>query len=82
MHEEDNKNTNDDTQAYLTTSTAPGRTLGSLPRIETLAVNEPSILKTTASVWGERIARLLSTHVWSPLEMNSNVLLFNFFNPK
>jgi len=48
---------------YLTTSTAPARTFGSLPRIETLAVNEPSILNTTASVLGGKTARLLSTHV-------------------
>ena len=48
---------------YLTTSTAPARTFGSLPRMETLAVNEPSILNTTASVLGGKTARLLSTHV-------------------
>lgn len=35
---------------HRTTSTAPARTLGSLPMIETLAVKEPSMLKTTASV--------------------------------
>lgn len=37
-------------RSYLTTSTAPARTLGSLPMMETLAVKEPSMLKTTASV--------------------------------
>lgn len=36
--------------SYLTTSTAPARTLGSLPMMDTLAVKEPSMLKTTASV--------------------------------
>lgn len=35
---------------YLTTSTAPGRTLGSLPMMETLAAKEPSMLKTTHSI--------------------------------
>ena len=34
----------------LTTSTAPGRTLGSLPMIDTLAANDPSMLKTTHSM--------------------------------
>lgn len=36
--------------SYLTTSTAPARTLGSLPMMDTLAANEPSMLKTTNSV--------------------------------
>lgn len=35
---------------HLTTSTAPARTLGSLPMIETLAAKEPSMLKTTHSM--------------------------------
>lgn len=35
---------------YRTTSTAPARTLGSLPMMETLAVKEPSMLNTTDSV--------------------------------
>lgn len=34
----------------LTTSTAPGRTLGSLPMIDTLAAKDPSMLKTTHSM--------------------------------
>ena len=33
--------------AYLTTSTAPGLTFGSLPMIDTLAVNDPSIENST-----------------------------------
>lgn len=37
---------------YLTTSTAPALTFGSLPVTETLAVKEPSMLKTTHSVLG------------------------------
>lgn len=35
---------------YRTTSTAPARTLGSLPMMDTLAVKEPSMLNTTDSV--------------------------------
>lgn len=35
---------------HRTTSTAPARTLGSLPMMDTLAAKEPSILKTTNSV--------------------------------
>ncbi len=35
---------------HLTTSTAPARTFGSLPIIDTLAANDPSILNTTNSV--------------------------------
>ncbi len=35
---------------HLTTSTAPALTLGSLPMMDTLAVNDPSILNTTHSV--------------------------------
>lgn len=34
----------------LTTSTAPARTLGSLPMMDTLAAKEPSMLNTTNSV--------------------------------
>ena len=37
---------------YLTMSTAPALTLGSLPVTETLAVKEPSMLNTTHSVFG------------------------------
>ena len=37
---------------HLTTSTAPGLTLGSFPDIDMLAVKEPSILKMTVSVLG------------------------------
>ena len=33
--------------AHLTTSTAPGLTFGSLPMIDTLAVNDPSIENST-----------------------------------
>ena len=51
---------------YLTTSTAPGRTLGSLPIIDILAVKEPSMLNTTVSVRGGRTVRYRSTAVWSP----------------
>lgn len=35
---------------HRTTSTAPGRTLGSLPMIDTLAAKDPSMLKTTHSI--------------------------------
>lgn len=35
---------------HRTTSTAPARTLGSLPMMDTLAAKEPSMLKTTNSV--------------------------------
>lgn len=35
---------------HRTTSTAPARTFGSLPMMDTLAAKEPSILKTTNSV--------------------------------
>lgn len=52
---------------YLTTSTAPGRTLGSLPIIETLAANEPSMLKTTHSIPLGNTVRKASALVWSPL---------------
>ena len=55
------------THPHLTTSTAPARTLGSLPLSETPVVKDPSILNTTDSVLGGKTARLLSTHVWSPL---------------
>jgi hypothetical protein len=41
----------------LTTSTAPGLTFGSFPDIDMLAVKEPSILKTTVSVFGGRTHR-------------------------
>ena len=44
-------------EAYLTTSTAPARTRGSLPVTDILAVKEPSILKTTHSVLGGTTAR-------------------------
>ena len=47
----------DYTRTYLTTSTAPALTFGSLPMIDTLAVNEPSILNTTASVLGGSTVR-------------------------
>ena len=53
---------------YLTTSTAPPLTFGSFPDIDTLAVNEPSILNTTASVLGGSTARKKSAKVWSPLQ--------------
>lgn len=35
---------------HRTTSTAPGRTLGSLPMIDTLAAKDPSMLNTTHSM--------------------------------
>lgn len=54
-------------RSYLTTSTAPARTLGSLPMMETLAVKEPSMLKTTASVPRATTVRQHSAYVWSPL---------------
>ena len=53
---------------YLTMSTAPALTLGSLPVTETLAVKEPSMLKTTHSVFGGITAMKKSTDVWSPLK--------------
>lgn len=34
---------------HLTTSTAPARTFGSLPMMDTLAAKEPSMLNTTNS---------------------------------
>lgn len=40
--------------------------------IDTLAVNEPSILKTTTSLFGGRTARQKLTDVWSPLSANQN----------
>lgn len=43
--------------SYLTTSTAPARTFGSLPIMDTLAANEPSILNTTNSVLRGTIVR-------------------------
>ena len=49
-------------------STAPALTLGSLPVTETLAVKEPSMLKTTHSVFGGITAMKKSTDVWSPLK--------------
>lgn len=52
---------------YLTTSTAPALTFGSLPVTETLAVKEPSMLKTMHSVFGGTTAKKKSTAVWSPL---------------
>lgn len=48
---------------YLTTSTAPALTLGSLPVTDILAVNEPSILNTTHSVFGGTTAMKKSTEV-------------------
>lgn len=42
----------------------------------TLAVKEPSMLKTTVSVLGGRTVRKKSTDVWSPLQQwktNQNV---------
>jgi len=45
------------TTTDLTTSTAPALTFGSLPMIDTLAVNEPSMENTTVSVLGGRMAR-------------------------
>ena len=51
------------TSTYLTTSTAPGLTLGSFPIIDTLAVNEPSILNTIDSVFGGNTAKFRSTQV-------------------
>ena len=56
---------------YRTTSTAPGLTFGSLPMIETLAVNEPSIEKTTTLVWGGNTSSEKSVNVWSPLQARS-----------
>ena len=35
---------------HRTTSTAPGRTLGSLPMMDTLAAKDPSMLNTTHSM--------------------------------
>ncbi len=58
---------------YLTTSTAPGRTLGSLPIIETLAANEPSMLKTTHSIPRGKTVRKASALVWSPLREKSDI---------
>lgn len=58
---------------YLTTSTAPGRTLGSLPIMETLAANEPSMLKTTHSIPRGKTVRKASPLVWSPLRGNTDM---------
>lgn len=54
---------------YLTTSTAPALTLGSLAVTETLAVKEPSILNTTHSVLGGMTVKKKSKDVWSPLKI-------------
>jgi len=54
-------------QKYLTTSTAPPLIFGSMPRIEYEARNEPSMLNTTASVWGGNTAMLQLMDEWSPL---------------
>ena len=43
--------------SYLTTSTAPALTLGSRPVTETDAVKDPSMLKTTHSVFGGTMVR-------------------------
>lgn len=53
---------------HRTTSTAPGRTLGSLPMSETLAAKEPSMLNTTQSIPRGSTVRKASALVWSPLE--------------
>lgn len=53
---------------HRTTSTAPGRTLGSLPMSETLAAKEPSMLNTTHSIPLGSTVRNASALVWSPLE--------------
>ncbi|TNN68155.1 hypothetical protein EYF80_021638 [Liparis tanakae] len=61
--------------AYLTTSTAPARTFGSLPIIDTLAANDPSILKTTNSVprgtmeRGPYMKRPVT--IWAPSSVNT-----------
>lgn len=52
---------------HLTTSTAPALTLGSLPRMETLAVKLPSMLNTTTSVLGGRTAMEKLADDWSTL---------------
>lgn len=54
-------------------STAPALTLGSLPVTETLAVNEPSMLNTTHSVFGGITAIIKSTDVWSPLKISCKI---------
>lgn len=48
---------------YLTMSTAPALTFGSLPVTDILAVNDPSILNTTHSVFGGTTAKKKSTDV-------------------
>lgn len=58
----------------LTTSTAPALTFGSRPVTDMLAVNEPSMLKTTASVFGGMTAKKKCTLVWSPLKMEVALL--------
>lgn len=47
---------------YLQISTAPARTLGSLPVTDIDAAKDPSILKTMHSVWGGTIASKNSTN--------------------
>lgn len=54
--------------SYLTTSTAPALTLGSRPVTETDAVKDPSMLKTTHSVFGGTMVRYSVELVWSPLQ--------------
>lgn len=48
---------------YLTISTAPALTFGSFPLTDILAVNEPSILNTTHSVFGGITVKKKSTNV-------------------
>lgn len=59
---------------YLTISTAPALTFGSFPLTDILAVNEPSILNTTHSVFGGITAKKKSTDVWSPLTIGNYAL--------
>lgn len=56
---------------HLTTSTAPARTLGSLPIMETLAAKDPSMLNTTHSIPRGSTVRKASAFVWSPLKVNA-----------
>lgn len=48
---------------YLTISTAPALTFGSLPVTDILAVKDPSMLKTTHSVFGGITAMKKSSDV-------------------
>ena len=54
----------------LTTSTAPARTFGSFPVTETDAVNDPSMLNTTHSVFGGTTDKYIEQLVWSPLKID------------